>query len=78
MAVVRSVMISTCTACGSVLSSCGSRCSMLFTTAMVLAPGCAGCSDHRGVVLLHAASLAFSTPSTTRATSVSITGAPLR
>ena len=52
---------------------------MLLTTLIVLAPGCR-CTFRTtaGVWFIHAAWLLFSMPFTTFATSVSITGAPLR
>ena len=77
--VVRSVSVVTCTPLGRLTCSCGNNCLMLLTTLMVLAP------DWRctftmtaGVWFIQAAWLVFSIPSMTLATSVSITGAPLR
>ena len=52
---------------------------MLLTTLMVLAPGWRWMLRMTaGVWFIHAAWLLFSTPSTTWATSLSTTGAPLR
>ncbi len=64
---------------GRLASSCGSNCLILLTTLIVLAPGWR-CTFKMtaGVSFIHAACWLFSTPSTTRATSVSMTGAPLR
>ena len=64
---------------GSVASSCGKSLLMLLTTLMVFAPGWRWTFRiTAGVSFIQAARLLFSTPSTMRATSVSITGAPLR
>ena len=51
---------------------------MLSTTLMMFAPGCRWMfTMTAGTLSIHAESSAFSTPSTTLATSVSMTGAPL-
>ena len=77
--VVRSVSTCTCTEAGRLAWSCGSRVLMASTTLMVLA------LDWRwmltmmaGVWFIQAASLLFSTPLVTVATSLSSTGAPFR
>ena len=79
MLVVKSVRISTLMPAGSVASSCGNNCLMFLTTVIVLAPGwrCTF-TITAGVWFIQAACPSFSTPSTTFATSVSMTGAPLR
>ena len=76
---VRSVSMVTLTAGGRVDCSAGNSRLMRSTTSMTLAPGCRwtliiSASDS----LPHAASLLFSAPSTTFATSAKRTGAPLR
>ena len=79
IAVVRSVSGVTVTPLGRFASSCGSSRLMLFTTVIVLPPGCR-CTFKMiaGCLFIHAACVLFSTPSTILATSVSITGAPSR
>ena len=76
---VRSVRMVTLTAGGSVDCNAGNSCLMRSTTSMTFAPGwrwtlIISASDS----LPHAASLLFSAPSTTLATSAKRTGAPLR
>ena len=79
MLVVRSVRMLTLMPAGSVASNCGRSALMFLTTVMVFAPGWR-CTLRitAGVRFIHAAWPSFSTPSTIFATSVSITGAPLR
>ena len=76
---VRSVSTLTCTSLGSVAVSCGSNDLVPSTTEMMLAPGCR-CMFMMtaGTWSIHAAWRTSSTPSFTLATSVSLTGAPLR
>ncbi len=77
--VVRSVSGATATAAGRLAWSCGSRDLILSTVAMTLAPGWRWMLRiTAGVASAQAPSLVFSGPSTTSATSESITGAPLR
>ena len=79
MEVVRSVSVVMWSPAGKVASSWGSSRLTLLTTLMVLAPGWR-CTFRitAGVLFIHAAWSVFSTPFTMCATSVSITGAPLR
>ena len=59
--------------------SCGSRALMRSTTWMILAPGCRWIlTITAGALFIQAACLVFSAPSTACATSLSMTGAPLR
>ncbi len=77
--VVRSVRTATSMAEGSVACSSGSSRLILSTAWMTLAPGWRWILRiTAGVRLAHAASLVFSAPFTTVATSLSRTGAPLR
>ena len=79
MVLVRSVRILTSTELGSVAVSCGSRALMRSTTEMMLAPGCRWMfTITAGVSFIQAAWRMFSASSITAATSVSLTGAPLR
>ncbi len=75
--VVRSVSVETSTADGSEALSWGKSRLTRSTTVMMLAPGCRWMfMMTAGLVFIQAACLTFSTPSTTRATSESRTGAP--
>ena len=79
MEVVRSVRVVTWMLAGRVASSCGRSPLMFLTTLIVLAPGWRWTLRMTaGVSFIQAACPSFSTPSTTWATSVSMTGAPLR
>ena len=79
MVVVRSVSTRTLIDCGSVALNWGRRCSMLSTTAMMLAPGWRWIlTITAGVVFIQAACRSFSAPSTTLATSEKRIAAPLR
>ncbi len=79
MVTVRSVSITTSTAAGSDAESCGSRRLMRSTTSMTLAPGWRWMLTITAAdSLAQAARRVFSAPSTTSATSVRRTGAPLR
>ena len=76
---VRSVSTWSDTAAGSDACSCGSSALMLSTTAMMFAPGCRWMlTITAGTSFIQAACRTFSAPSTTRATSASWIGAPLR
>ena len=79
MVVVWSVSMLTSTAGGSVARSWGNRALMRSTTWMMLAPGWRWTlTMTAGTWFIHAAWLMFSTSSTDLATSLSMTGAPLR
>jgi hypothetical protein len=79
MVVVRSVRIRVSIDDGNVEVNWGSSALMRLTTEMMFAPGCRWMFRMTaGVVSIHAACRTFSTSSTTRATSVSLTGAPFR
>ncbi len=76
---VRSVSTATWTDAGSERSSCGSSSLTRSATVMMFAPGCRWMLRMTaGVVFIHAASLSFSAPARTSATSPSLTGAPFR
>ncbi len=79
MVVVRSVRMETSTELGRDVRRIGSRRLMRSTTSMILAPGCRWMlTMTAGTSFIQAASLTFSASSTTLATSLSTTGAPLR
>ena len=79
MVLVRSVRMVTWTDLGSVAVSCGSSALMRSTTEMMLAPGCRWMfMITAGVSFIQAAWRMFSASSITVATSVILTGAPLR
>ena len=79
MVIVRSVSTATSSEAGSVSRSCGSSALMLSTTSMTLAPGWRWTLMITAwVVFTQAASRLFSCASSTVATSLSRTGAPLR
>ena len=79
MVMVRSVSTVTSTAAGSAACSCGSSALMRSTTSMTLAPGWRWTLRMTaGVRFIQAASLLFSAPSTTLATSERRTGEPFR